>query len=125
MTPVPAKGPEGTFRKILNPAIMSLQRANWRQCDSPSIRGTTSLQRANWRFPSASEFSSRLAGTFLYPVETVGAQNSVGGGENIFLAFLQTVPDHDTPSSTSCMRGSYYAIHVRGYAVLPVVDIRS
>ena len=64
----------------------------------PSIRGTTSLQRANWRFPSASEFSSRLAGTFLYPVETVGARNSVGGGENIFLAFLQTVPDHDTPS---------------------------
>eukprot|EP00964_Phaeocystis_antarctica_P008387 scaffold4523_cov63-Phaeocystis_antarctica.AAC.1 len=23
------------------------------------------------------------------------------------------------------MRGSHYAIHVRGYAVLPVVDIRS
>ena len=52
---------------------------------------------------------------------TAPARSPVGKRRSI----TATVPDPDNPTSLpSCVRGSYYAIHVRGYAVLPGVDVR-
>eukprot|EP00964_Phaeocystis_antarctica_P048122 scaffold27870_cov59-Phaeocystis_antarctica.AAC.2 len=40
-------------------------------------------------------------------------------------ATVQAQRDPSSRASSLCVRGPYYEYNVRGYAVLPVVDIRS
>ena len=48
-----------------------------------------------------------------------------GGEDLIDHATVQAQRDPSSRASSLCVRGPYYEYNVRGYAVLPVVDIRS
>ena len=91
-------------RRCLRLCNASLKWATVRCCGSGSV---APYQRSCWPGLHCNRF----------------LQSAMRRASTMNLLNVPTEVDISSPL-TSCMRGSHYAIHVRGYAVLPVVDIR-
>eukprot|EP00964_Phaeocystis_antarctica_P041300 scaffold23615_cov66-Phaeocystis_antarctica.AAC.5 len=71
--------------------------------------------------------TSRRVAAAVWPLRCrdAGVQRSARLTKKLRNATVQAQRDPGSRASSLCVRGPYYECNVRGYAVLPVVDIRS